>query len=355
MPQTLGQRSAAYAADPATGAAVAISLRGLSKRFPVQRTWADVLLHPTRIEYVTVVQPLSCDVQEGEFFGILGPNGAGKTTLFKMLAAALIPDMGTAVIHGLDVTRDARAVRRMVGVVMANDRTLYWRLSAIENLKLFGALHGLHGVVAARRIEEVLRIVGLEDAGTKLVANYSSGMRQRLLIARALLPRPRILLLDEPTRSLDPISARNFHDFLRKDVSAGEGCTVLVATHSSDEAMGLCDRVAILNKGALLASGTTDEIAARFGDQTFVVVTSRPDHPAFASLAARGTIGAPSVGESENGWARVSFTIPGGDAESAHVLDVLTSAGLPISRFERSTLALADLIQRVLSARGERG
>ena len=354
MPQTMGQRGVTYAADAVEGAAVAISLRGLSKRFAVQRTWADVLLHPMRIEHVTVVQPLTCDIHEGEFFGILGPNGAGKTTLFKMLAAALIPDAGTAVIHGLDVMRDARAVRRMVGVVMANDRTLYWRLSAIENLKLFGALHGLHGTVAARRIEEVLRIVGLEDAGTKLVANFSSGMRQRLLIARALLPRPRILLLDEPTRSLDPISARSFHDFLRKDVSEGEGCTVLVATHSSDEAMGLCDRVAILNKGALLAAGTTGEIAARFGDQTFSAVTSQPDHPAFAALAARGKIGAPRIGETEHGWTSVSFTIHGGDAESAHVLDVLTSAGLPIARFERATLALADLIQRVLSARAER-
>ncbi|HEX8848355.1 MAG TPA: ABC transporter ATP-binding protein [Gemmatimonadaceae bacterium] len=353
MPQLLGGSPIMYARDAAARPDAAISLRGLSKRFAVQRTWADVLLHPLRTEYVTVVQPLTCDIHEGEFFGILGPNGAGKTTLFKMLAAALIPDAGTAIIHGLDVTRDARAVRRMVGVVMANDRTLYWRLSAIENLKLFGALHGLHGTVAMRRIDEVLRVVGLEDAGTKLVANFSSGMRQRLLIARALLPRPRILLLDEPTRSLDPISARSFHDFLRKDVAEGEGCTVLVATHSSDEAMGLCDRVAILNKGTLLAAGTTDEIAARFGDQSFTVVTSQPDHPALAALAARGKIGTPRIEETENGWTRVAFTIHGGDAESAHVLDVLTSAGVPIARFERSTLALADLIQRVLSARAE--
>jgi ABC-2 type transport system ATP-binding protein len=150
------------------------------------------------------VQHVSCDVQPGEFFGLLGPNGAGKTTLFKMLATLTSPDEGWATVHGVDVMKDPRAVRRMIAPVAADERGLHWRLSALENLRLFATLYALRGSELQARIDEVLGVVGLRGAERRTVGTYSSGMRQRLLIARALLIRPRVLLLDEPTRSLDP-------------------------------------------------------------------------------------------------------------------------------------------------------
>src|SRR5205814_719789 len=218
----------------------------LTKRFPVRRTWYEMLRHPSQSTFNTAVDNVSCDIFSGELFGLLGPNGAGKTTLFKMLTASTTPDAGNATILGYDACNEAAQVRRVVSCVYASERNLYWRLSARENLRFWASLNGLHASLARSRIDQVLELTGIADTGEKIVAMFSSGMRQRLLIARALLSKPRLLLLDEPTRSLDPISARSFRRLLRHITRETEGCTVMLATHSSEEAMELCDRVAIL-------------------------------------------------------------------------------------------------------------
>jgi ABC-2 type transport system ATP-binding protein len=340
-------------ADAAASRGVAVRLDGLTKRFPVRRGWAEMLRHPTRIDYTMAVQGVSWEVHAGELFGLLGPNGAGKTTIFKMLSTSTIPDGGTAAIHGHDVVRHPDKVRCLIGCVMANDRSLYWRLSAAENLQLFGALHHLHGAEARHRIDEVLRIVELHDTRAKLVGTFSSGMKQRLLIARALLPRPRVLLLDEPTRSLDPLSARSFRNFLKTEISARQGCTVLVATHSSEEAMELCDRLAVLDKGRLLAVGTTEELSRRFGGQMYCIWTRSPDHSALAGLATQGRIEGLAVRPPDaEGWSCVTMEIPGGLDHATRVLELLAAAGMRIARFERVDLSLADLIERVVATHG---
>jgi ABC-type multidrug transport system ATPase subunit len=341
-------------ARAATSRDTAISLKGLTKRFAVRREWAEVLRHPRRTDYTTAVNRVSCEIRAGEFFGLLGPNGAGKTTIFKMLLTSTIPDGGTALVHGHDVVRSAARVRRLVGCVLANDRSLYWRLSALENLRLYAALYNLHGAEARHRVDELLRLVDLHDAGTKLVATFSSGMKQRLLIARALLPRPKVLLLDEPTRSLDPLSARNFRSFLRSEIAGEQGSTVMVATHSSEEAIELCDRVGVLNNGRLLAVGTTDELARRFGGQLFCVWTKNPDHAAFATLASQGRVAGVTMSPAEaDGWSCVRMAIPGDLDQAKRVLELLTAAGVGIARFERESLSLADLIERVVASREE--
>lgn len=329
-------------------------LDGLMKHFPARRDWGAVLKHPFKRDRVTIIHGLSATVDSGEFFGILGPNGAGKTTVFKMLSASTIPDAGTASVHGLDVVTDARAVRQMIGCVMANDRSLYWRLSAVENLKLFAALHRLPTREATRRIDEVLDIVDLNESRSKMVATFSSGMKQRLLIARALLPKPRVLLLDEPTRSLDPVSARNFRRFLQQELSARLGCTVILATHSSEEALELCDRVAVLDKGELLAIGTPDELSQRFGDQTFSLWSRRVNDAALNALVATGVVLRFSVTPAdEDGWLAVRLTVPGGLDRASEALEFLAGAGMGLSRFERVNLTLADLIERVVASRME--
>ncbi|HSH46152.1 MAG TPA: ABC transporter ATP-binding protein, partial [Longimicrobiales bacterium] len=227
-----------------------VRVRGLTKTFPVRRSWRDLIREPfTRPERITALRDIHFDVGPAEFFGLLGANGAGKTTLFKMLAAQLLPDEGTALVKGFDVVREAAEVRRILTPVVADERSLNWRLTARQNLELFASLYGLRGPAADERVTSLLETVELTDTGTKMVGAFSSGMKQRLLIARALLGNPRVLLLDEPTRSLDPVSARRFRRFLREELAARQGCTVLLATHSADEAFDLCDRVAILDRG----------------------------------------------------------------------------------------------------------
>ena len=354
MTELLGARAPVHARDSDTQ--IAVKLDGITKRFPTRRGWVETARRPFHREYATAVRNVSCAVREGEFFGLLGPNGAGKTTLFKILATLVLPDEGTASVAGHDIVRESGAVRRALTPVIADERSLYWRLSATENLRLYAALHGLREPEESRRVADVLTVVGLDDTGDKMVAKFSSGMRQRLLIARALLARPRILLLDEPTRSLDPVSARTFRQFLREEISGRQGCTVLLATHNAEEALELCDRVAIMDKGRLLAVGTTEALSAEVGQEWYRVWTSAAPHGAWDSLVRQGVVRQMHSPEAaDDGWVRVEAEIPGGPASTARVIDTLASAGVAVARLERVTLSLADLIDRVVTLHGRDG
>jgi ABC-2 type transport system ATP-binding protein len=327
----------------------ALRLENISKRFQVRRSLLQSIRHPGGGTWVHAVQNVSCEVQPGEFFGLLGPNGAGKTTLFKMLATLTSPDEGTAAVFGADVMREPREVRRMVAPVAADERGLHWRLSALENLRLFATLYALRGPVLAERVDEVLSVVGLQGAENRIVGTFSSGMRQRLLIARALLIKPRVLLLDEPTRSLDPVSARDFRDFLRKEVAGPAKCTVVMAPHSAEEALGLCDRVAVLNTGRLLAVGPAAALEREFSDERYHVRTREPAHRAWRDLEAAGAITNRVVGAVDtDGWTSVECHVPGGVDAAAALLAALARAGVPVVGFDRVELSLAELIERIV-------
>jgi ABC-2 type transport system ATP-binding protein len=218
----------------------------------------------------------------------------------------------------------------------------------VENLLVDAGLYGLSRGEARQRIDEVLTIVELTDTGEKMVGSFSSGMRQRLLIARALLSRPPVLLLDEPTRSLDPVSAKAFRTFLRKEIAGRQGCAVLLATHSSEEAMDLCDRVGVLHLGRLLAVGTAAELKRRFGDERYAVWTTEPDHLAFARLVTDGIATGIEAVPEPDGWTAVRLVIPGGRERAAGVLEALSGAGVRIAGFERIDLSLGDLIERIV-------
>ena len=221
---------------------------------------------------VRAVDDISFTVGEGEILGFLGHNGAGKTTTIRMLTGRARPTSGRARVCGYDVVRDRERMKPLINLVF-EDQNLYLRLAGRENLQLFAELYD----VPATRAGELLDAVGLADAAGKKVKTYSSGMKQRLLVARALLNRPRVLFLDEPTRGLDPTSAREVRDMVR-DQARG-GTTIFLTTHYMEEADELCDRVAFLAAGRVVALDTPRELKLRYGERTaLVLLRSREEH-----------------------------------------------------------------------------
>src|SRR6476660_8902880 len=195
---------------------------------------------------------ISLSAGAGNILVLLGPNGSGKTTTLKLVSTMLLPDAGRVLVEGADTRTQADQVRKHVGFAVATERSFFPRLSARENLDFFATLDDVPRSLRARRIQVLLERVGLVEAADTLVMKFSSGMYQRLGIARALIKQPSILLLDEPTRSLDPAAANHFWNLVRE--LPEQGCTVMLATHSFAEAAAVGDSVAVLYKGALAAS-----------------------------------------------------------------------------------------------------
>lgn len=348
-----GSRSPASAGPsgvpPAGAAASRVAVEGLTKRFPERRSWKEVLRRPFAGEEVTVLEDVSFAAGAGEFFGLLGPNGAGKTTLFRILATLLVPDGGRLRVAGHDVREEGSAVRSKLAAVLSDGRSLYWRLSARENLELFADLHGLPDRLRRDRVPSLLATVGLDGADQKMVGDYSSGMQQRLLLARALLTEPEVLLLDEPTRSLDPLAARDFRRFLREEIAGRRGCTILLATHDSEEALELCDRVGVLHEGRLLAVGTPEELMRRHGGERYRLWGRDIEDEQMSWLAERGPVVRWSRdGVDGKGWSRLSVTLAGGAEDAGELVSHLALSGATVARFERVDLPLADLLERVM-------
>jgi ABC-2 type transport system ATP-binding protein len=213
---------------------------------------------------VEAVRGISFEIGEGQLFGLLGPNGAGKTTTIKMLITLLIPTSGSARVLGRDVVEDARWVRERIGYVFGGDRGLYERLSAYDNLRYFAELYAVEPRRQRARIDELLHLVGLEGREHERVEGFSRGMRQRLHIARGLLHDPPVVFLDEPTIGVDPVGARALRATIASLAAAGK--TVLLTTHYMFEADALCDRIAVITDGAIVAQGTPQELKAGVGD-----------------------------------------------------------------------------------------
>ncbi|TML18273.1 MAG: ABC transporter ATP-binding protein [Actinobacteria bacterium] len=219
---------------------------------------------------VEAVRGVTFEIAEGELFGLLGPNGAGKTTTIKMLITLLLPTSGTARVLGYDVARQPREVRRRIGYAFGGDRGLYERLSALDNLRYFAELYGVEPREQRRRIDFVLDLVGLAGRERERVEGYSRGMRQRLHIARGLLHDPPVVFLDEPTIGVDPVGARDLRATIASLVEAGK--TVLLTTHYMFEADALCDRIAVIAQGRIVAEGTPADLKRTVADLTVVEI-----------------------------------------------------------------------------------
>jgi ABC-2 type transport system ATP-binding protein len=327
---------------------VGVEVTGLGKRFAERRPWSAIVRAPFERRWYEALHDVSLRIAPGEFFGLLGPNGAGKTTLFRILSTLIVPDCGDAQIGGASVRTAPAAVRRLVSPVPADERSLAWRLDARENLRLFGVLHGLSTREADARASELLALVGLEQTGVRLVGAFSSGMRQRLLVARALMGTPRVLLLDEPTRSLDPVSARDLRAFLRDKLSRRLGCTILLATHSHEEAFDCCDRVAVLHRGRVVAAGPRVELVEALGNDRYRL-EARGAASVLTGLAARGLIRDIVARDGSADWERWEFGVHEPGLQAPAVVEALVGAGAAVGAFARVEPTLAELIEQYVA------
>jgi len=230
-----------------------IAVEDVYKSFPVSLSAASWIRYRGAVPRREVLFGVDIAVKRGELFGLLGANGAGKTTLLKMLATLCIPERGRISIAGIDALRDPMAVRRRISLCVSEERSFYFRLTARQNLRFFGSLTGLVGRELERRIEEVIKVVDLEAVLDRRFDTFSSGVRQRMSLARALLGDPDIIFLDEPTRAVDPLHADAIRKLIRDELVKRRGKTIVLATNSLEEAWAICDRIAILRAGRIIA------------------------------------------------------------------------------------------------------
>jgi ABC-2 type transport system ATP-binding protein len=277
---------------------------------------------------VEAVRGISLDVPSGEFFGLLGPNGAGKSTTIGMLTTLVHPTGGTAMVAGHDVVKDPVGVKRRIGVVTQNN-TLDMQLTVTENLEFRSRFFGLPVGQARKRAAQLIDAFGLGDRRKAMASDLSGGQARRLLIARALVHKPDVLFLDEPTAALDPQTRVNLWNILR--VLHAQGQTVLLTTHYMEEAEELCDRIAVVDHGRVLAEGSVDELKESAGAETVVTVRFEeqvnPDFPERMGLPARASVsGAEADGDQVRVFSREPEGLLGelvemGAREGLHVRD----------------------------------
>jgi ABC-2 type transport system ATP-binding protein len=223
----------------------------------------------------TAVDSINLEIKEGELFGLLGPNGAGKSTTLNMLATMMTPTSGSAMVNNMEIVNQD-SVRRSIGMVF-QDPSLDDELTGKENLEFHGRMYHMQKDLRAKRIDEVLELVGLVDKAKFQIKTYSGGMKRRLEIARGLMHHPKILFLDEPTLGLDPQTRRGIWDYIQK-LNKDEGLTIILTTHYMEEADYLCDRIAIIDHGKIIALDTPEKMKNELGGDILKLETREPDN-----------------------------------------------------------------------------
>ncbi|HEU5287596.1 MAG TPA: ABC transporter ATP-binding protein [Candidatus Limnocylindria bacterium] len=321
----------------------AVEARGLVKEFEKGRRtiWQRLLRKPDRRTIFRAVDGVDLTVEQGEIFGLLGPNGAGKTTTMKMLATLLEPTAGTISVLGIDVAKEPRKVRARLGAMLSGERSLYWKLTGRENLEYFAALYHVPPHETKERIERSLDAVKLRDRADDYVERYSTGMRQRLALARALLPDPPLVILDEPTVGLDPQSARDLRERVRD--LARQGRTVLLTTHYMEEADQLCDRIAIIDHGQIVALDTPAELKRRIRAEDVVRLEIGGSGDDAALVARLGSGASIARTERQNGTLAVTAHCASARDFVPAAFDAARSFGATIQHVEVVPVSLEDV------------
>ncbi len=278
-----------------------------------------------RFDEILAVNNINITVKPGELFGLLGPNGAGKTTLINMLSTMTEPSGGSAFVWGHNAVKEADFVRQNIGVVF-QDTTLDDRLTGRENLDLHGRLYGLDSKTRKHRITEVLTLVELIDRADAIVKTYSGGMMRRLEIARGLMHHPHVLFLDEPTLGLDPQTRLHIWEYIRT-LNKEEGVTILLTTHYMDEADKLCNRIAIIDHGEIVALDTPEALKDMLGGDVITLGLEKPEDIDRLCSSYKENGCANTVSKKQN---EIFITVQNGERQIPHILALASDAGIPI-------------------------
>lgn len=309
----------------------AISIRNLSKTYPVSfRRLRAFFRRPVK-EPVEALRDVSFEVEAGEIFGLIGRNGAGKTTLTKIVATLVQPTTGRVSVYGHDSVEKDELVRREIGLSTAEERSFYWRLTSEQNLMFFARLHGLSDARAKQRISDLFAKLELEEVAKRRFGELSTGNKQRLAVARAMLSNPPVLLLDEPTRSLDPLAAARMREMIRSLSREDPPVTILLTSHNLAEVETLCARVAIISRGSIRALDTPGNLRALTSGSELVHIT----------VSGLETT-------------KVSFTRQQNDNRLDETIRELQSRGARIVDIETERATLLDVLERYEAA-DERG
>jgi ABC-2 type transport system ATP-binding protein len=314
-----------------------IRIEELSKSYyPKQRKG----LFKSETTEVEALKSISLEIQEGEVFGLLGPNGAGKTTLIKCLTTLLLPSSGDAWIHGYHIMDQENEVRAAVGCMLMGERGLYWKLTGRENLEFFGALYHLSGSDRKQRAGELIKLLHMEEIADRTVETYSSGQKMMLAFGKSLINDAPVLILDEPTNTLDVPAARELRGMVRELNQAGK--TIVYTTHIMSEAETLCDRVAIVDRGEVIEMGTVPDLKSSLSrDHVTHIEGVIPE-------AARAAVGAlPEVSKvataATNGTTRLSIVSSDGRVVLPKLIEALTDNGALVQQIEPEQVTLEDV------------
>jgi ABC-2 type transport system ATP-binding protein len=292
-----------------------------------------------RYKAVQALDGVSFSVKEGEVFGLLGPNGAGKSTTVRTLATLTQPDSGRALVAGEDVVRHPNRVRRSIGYV-AQDSGVDWEATARENLLLQGRIHSMSGAPLHKRVDEVLELVGLTEAASRVASGYSGGMKRRLDIAIGLVHRPRVLFLDEPTTGLDP-EARAAMWVEVERLAEQENLTILLTTHYLEEADLLAERVAIVSRGKVVAEGTPTALKADLRGELVIVDLADANGRAEAALDVLSAVEGATEPVADGDQLRAR--VPNGGKAIPVILAALDEQGFGVASVSTSRPSLDDV------------
>jgi ABC-2 type transport system ATP-binding protein len=287
-----------------------------------------------RFNDLVAVDNISFDIDKGEIFGLLGPNGAGKTTTLSMLATMLVPSSGSATVNGIDIAQDPDGVRKSIGIVF-QDQSLDEELTAWENMDFHGRLYRIPAETRKQRITELLTLVELENRKDDIVKTFSGGMRRRLEIARGLLHHPSVLFLDEPTLGLDPQTRNHLWTYIAT-LAEEKGITIILTTHYMEEADRLCNRIAIIDHGKIIAIDTPENLKNGLGGD---IVTIRTSDPAGAAQVLKE----PWIARVETHNDEVIVSLKNADQFVSSIVTLLTSRQIPISSISIHKPTLEDV------------
>ena len=307
----------------------AIEINNLVKRFV------------SKNEKIVALDDISFSIDEGKIFSLLGPNGAGKTTTIKILATLLLPESGQAKICGYDVVKNDLLVRKTLGTVLPGERTLFWKLTVKENLAYFSDLYGLNPKYSRKRIEYLLNKFEINDRKDTYVEKLSTGLRQRVVLCRALLSDPRVIILDEPTLGLDPEASRNLRNIIKE--IKDEGKTILLTTHYMYEADELSDMVAIINKGKIVSIDTPVNLKKNLDIERNITITSRNFTSNFIENIRQEFFTEVKKEINEDGILKISFYLKKKDDALSKIIKIASEHDIIVDNIALSEPTLEDV------------